>query len=213
MEWKGVMACDDVYFQHCQLSGFIFLGGQSIDIWGGCILRWSNKGVGGRQEREGEEARKGQEVCKRRGQTSEDPLRRQTEGSNSHLLLHNMSKQSPSWALFIGQFLKEHQTLSFDLIKQRNLRPPEQSDSFSLAKFSYITFLEWEDCKLIWVTFVPAFPGFSRSLWPAASSLCPLQLNWRFDTVCKIDSTIQSTFLKLPPILHFGITLQFEAES
>ena len=137
-----MMACDDVYFQHCQLSGFIFLGGQSIDIWGGCILRWSNKGVGGRQEREGEEARKGQEVCKRRGQTSEDPLRRQTEGSNSHLLLHNMSKQSPSRALFIGQFLKVHQTLSFDLAKQRNLRPPEQSDSFSLAKFSYITFLE-----------------------------------------------------------------------
>ena len=26
--------------------GFIFLGGQPIDIWGGCILRWGNKGLG-----------------------------------------------------------------------------------------------------------------------------------------------------------------------
>ena len=44
------------------------------------------------------------------------------------------------------------------------------------------------------VTFLQLFPAFpSFPLWPA-TSLCPLQLNWRFDTVCKIDSTIPSTY-------------------
>ena len=44
-----------------------------------------------------------------------------------------------------------------------------------------------------WLHFSSFSLLFLPSLWPV-SSLCPLQLNWRFDTVCKIDSTIPSTY-------------------
>ena len=88
--------------------GFIFLGGQPIDIWGGCILRWGNKGLG--------TARKGRQGFE------EGAKSLQTKGANvwrpNYAYFHNVKTKS-KWSYFhwpVPESIKL-ESLSLDLIK------------------------------------------------------------------------------------------------
>ena len=88
--------------------GFIFLGGQPIDIWGGCILRWGNKGLG--------TARKGRQGFE------EGAKSLQTKGANvwrpNYAYFHNVKTKS-KWSYIhwpVPESIKL-ESLSLDLIK------------------------------------------------------------------------------------------------